>query len=163
TLLLEQEARQGDDTEAEPTRVSVPAAARAVTPARLVVLTAPLSGAEFSLPERGELKLGRAPELDIALDHRSVSREHAKIACDGAHIRILDVGSINGVVVNHEKVSEARLAAGDMIELGDMVLRFVAQGEHYVFDPAQAIALGGGRRARMPQMLAAVGIGLLVV
>jgi hypothetical protein len=126
-----------------------------------VVLTPPLAGAEFSLPERGELRLGRAPELDVALDHRSVSREHAKIACDGGQARIIDLGSVNGVVIKGEKVSEARLVSGDVIELGDVLLRYVGPGEHYMFDPAEVRALTASKheRSRAPQLVA---LGLVV-
>jgi pSer/pThr/pTyr-binding forkhead associated (FHA) protein len=162
-LKLEEQERK-DDPEADPTTVAP--TAKSASPARLVVLTAPLAGAEFSLPEHGELRLGRAPELDVTLDHRSVSREHAKIACDGAQIRIIDCGSVNGVVVNHEKVSEARLAAGDVVELGDVLLRFVGAGEPYMFDPAEARALGASKRDRFrsPQLLAlAIVVGALIV
>lgn len=151
--------------EAEPTHVGP--APRSSPPPRLVVLSAPFAGAEFSLPKTGEVRLGRAPELEIALDHRSVSREHAKIACDGNEVRIIDQGSVNGVVVNREQVSDARLAAGDVIELGDVALRFVGPGEQYVFDPADAVAMGAGAkraRARRQQLAAftLVAAGLLV-
>jgi pSer/pThr/pTyr-binding forkhead associated (FHA) protein len=157
TLLLEPEkAATTDKPEAEPT----PAVARRSTPPpRLVVLNAPSAGAEFTLPERGELTLGRAPELDITLDHRSVSREHAKIACDRADVRITDSGSVNGVVVNREKVSEARLQPGDIIELGDVVVRFVGAGEHYVFDPADARAYGPRSERNKPRWAAAAIVG----
>ena len=118
TLLLQSDAEKAADAAALPGAVTAPPQRQA---ARLVVLTPPLAGAEFALPERGELRIGRAPELDIAIDHRSVSREHAAVACDGAEVRILDRGSVNGVVVNREKISEARLSPGDVVELGDVL------------------------------------------
>lgn len=145
TLLLQAEgAEKAPDLEQEPTQI----AALPKTPARLFVLTPPLEGAEFPLPEQGEVRLGRAPDLDIAIDHRSVSREHAALVCDGGQFRIIDRESVNGVVINREKVREARLAPGDVIELGDVLLRFVDRGEHYVFDPAEARVLVGNKRAR---------------
>jgi pSer/pThr/pTyr-binding forkhead associated (FHA) protein len=156
TLLLETEKpATSDKPEAEPT----PAARRSTPPPRLVVLNAPSAGAEFTLPERGEVTLGRAPELDITLDHRSVSREHAKIICDRADVRIADSGSVNGIVVNREKVSEARLQPGDIVELGDVVVRVVGAGEHYVFDPADARAYGPRSERNKPRWAAAAIIG----
>ncbi len=159
TLLLEAEARQAvDATETEPTRVTpVPR-----TPPRLVVLNAPLAGAEFSLPEHGELRIGRAPDLDIALDHRSVSREHARIVCAPGQVRIIDSGSINGIVVNRQKQSEAQLSPGDVIELGDVLLRFVGPGEQYVFDPGEVRTLLAPRGKGLPKqsLLAAAVISV---
>src|SRR6185295_11912647 len=97
------------------------------------------------------------------LDHRSVSREHAKIICDRADVRIADSGSVNGIVVNREKVSEARLQPGDIIELGDVVVRFVGAGEHYVFDPADARAYGPRSERNKPRWQAAAIIGAALV
>ncbi len=132
--------------ESEPTRVA-PLPRPPTTAARLVVLTAPLAGAEFALPERGELRIGRAEELEVTIDHRSVSREHAKLICDGAKIRVVDRGSSNGVVVNRERVTDAALSAGDVIELGEVLVRFVAPGESFVFDPSEARRLVRARRS----------------
>lgn len=130
-------------------------------PPRLVVLTAPLAGAEYSLPERGELRIGRSPELDIAIEHRSVSREHARIVCEDGVARISDMGSVNGVIVNGKTVKEAVLAPDDRVELGDIVLRYVGAGQSFVFEP------GGLRsalaRRRGPILAAAILVGSAVV
>jgi pSer/pThr/pTyr-binding forkhead associated (FHA) protein len=109
-------------------------------PPRLVVLSPPIAGAEFSLPEVGELRIGRAPDLDIAIEHRSVSREHARVICEAGEARIVDLGSVNGLIVNGEKVAEAKLRGDEKIELGDIHLRFVAAGQPFVFESAVADA-----------------------
>jgi ABC transport system ATP-binding/permease protein len=113
-------------------------------PPRLVVLSPPIAGAEFSLPEAGELRIGRAPDLDITIEHRSVSREHAKVICELGEARIVDLGSVNGLIVNGAKVAEARLRGDEKIELGDIHLRFVAAGQPFVFEPG----ISGASRAR---------------
>lgn len=163
TLLLQAEAAAQPSPVPAAGSQKPPAAPR--PPARVVVLTAPLAGAEFSLPERGESRVGRAPELDIALDHRSVSREHCTLVCDGDEIRVRDHESVNGIIVNRQKVKEARLLSGDVIELGDVVLRFVGAGENYVFDPEEARQLVGARRPRSKAwpMVAAIGAGTLLI
>jgi pSer/pThr/pTyr-binding forkhead associated (FHA) protein len=162
TLQLEEEKPAEVVPEPDPTPVKRRSSA---PPPRLVILTAPVAGAEFSLPERGELRIGRAPELDVTLDHRSVSREHAKIACEPGAVRIIDQGSVNGIVVNRVKVTEARLAPGDIVELGDVLVRFVGPGEHYVFDPAEVRALSAHRRAAVqkPQLIAAGLVGAALI
>jgi pSer/pThr/pTyr-binding forkhead associated (FHA) protein len=147
--------------ETEPTRVQ-PLPRAPASAARLVVLTAPLAGAEFTLPDRGELRLGRAEDLEVTIDHRSVSREHARIVCDGGQVRLVDRGSSNGVVVNGERITDATLAAGDVIELGEVLVRFVGSGETYVFDPAEARRLLRARRGGSKGALAIAG-GIVLV
>jgi pSer/pThr/pTyr-binding forkhead associated (FHA) protein len=159
-------------SETEPTRVaprpSAPASPtppRVVSPSRLVVLTPPLAGAEFSLPERGDLRIGRAEELEITIDHRSVSREHAKLSCENGRFRLIDRGSSNGLLVNGERIVDAELSPGDVLELGEVLVRFVGAGEAYVFDPTEARALLKRRRrgSRGAMMIAAAIVGAAVV
>ena len=170
--------RSEEASETEPTRVAPipkppgsttstpsPAPARVAAPSRLVVLTPPLAGAEFALPERGELRIGRAEELEITIDHRSVSREHARLSCEGGRYRLVDRGSSNGLLVNGERITDAELNAGDVLELGEVLVRFVAPGEAYVFDPEDARALLRKRRrgSRGAMIVAAAIVGAALV
>ena len=47
-------------------------------PARLVMLSAPAPGAEFALTQP-VVRIGRAEDLEVWVNHRSISREHAKV------------------------------------------------------------------------------------
>jgi len=71
------------------------------------------------------LRLGRSPAADVMLEHLSVSRRHAVVATRGEVVVVLDDRSLNGVVVNDERVGEAVLAHGDEIRLGDVAIRFL--------------------------------------
>lgn len=131
-----------DPLEAQPTipvrtlaEVPGPQAATATsTNARLVVLTSELAGHEYSLA-RASVVIGRTEENDIVINHRSISRHHAKIVREGDRYTIVDLQSANGVRVNNEDYERIELNAGDVIELGHVKLRFVGPFEHYVFDP----------------------------
>jgi pSer/pThr/pTyr-binding forkhead associated (FHA) protein len=131
-----------DPLEAQPTipvrtLAEVPggqAAPQAQTSARLVVLTSELAGQEFSLA-RASVVIGRTEENDIVINHRSISRHHAKIVREGDRYTIVDLQSANGVRVNNEDYERIELHAGDVVELGHVKLRFVGPFEHYVFDP----------------------------
>jgi chromosome segregation ATPase len=72
--------------------------------------------------------IGRAPESDLRLSDTSVSRKHAIMAIreDGAFIE--DLHSANGIAVNRRRVRSARLADGDVIEIGRKRFRFSAAG-----------------------------------
>ena len=71
------------------------------------------------------LRVGRSPAADVMLEHLSVSRRHAVVVTRGDVVVVLDDRSLNGVVVNDERVGEAVLAHGDEIRLGDISLRYL--------------------------------------
>ncbi|HSZ82585.1 MAG TPA: FHA domain-containing protein, partial [Polyangia bacterium] len=126
------------------------------TAARLVVLTSELAGQEFSLA-RASVVIGRTDENDVVINHRSISRHHAKIVREGDRYTIVDLQSANGVRVNNEDYERIELHAGDVVELGHVKLRFVGPFEHYVFDPNVR-----HDRRPFPTKIAA-GVGVVVV
>jgi len=141
---------------------------RPTVPARIVMLTPPASGAEFVLPTDAAARLGRSDEVDCPINHRSVSREHAEIRPMGDQFVIEDLGSANGVTINGRSAKKAELRSGDIIELGQVVFRFVAAGEHYFFDPGEAArfrSVSGprsGANTRLAILLGVVTLAALV-
>ena len=85
--------------------------------ALLVVLRGPNTGARFLL-DADEVSAGRHPESDIFLDDVTVSRRHAVFVRHGSGYLVRDVGSLNGTYVNRERCDEARLSAGDEVQVG---------------------------------------------
>src|SRR5918998_500391 len=71
------------------------------------------------------LRLGRSAAADVMLEHLSVSRRHAVVVRRGEDVAILDDRSLNGVLVNGERVREAVLEHGDEVRLGDVALRYL--------------------------------------
>ena len=71
------------------------------------------------------MHLGRSTAADVMLEHLSVSRRHAVVALRGDDVVVLDDRSLNGVVVNGERVREAVLRHGDEIRLGDVAMRYL--------------------------------------
>lgn len=137
-------------------------------PARLVMITPPAPGAEFVLTSE-KVRIGRAEDLDIWVNHRSISREHAEIQKepDGG-LRLIDLGSANGVRVNGNDVQNALLAPGDVVELGQVRFRFVGAGEHYAFDADRtvqmdAVSIDRSSGPSRAPLFAAVGIVLLAI
>jgi len=140
------------------TEQSAERAAETGPPARLVVLTTDLAGFEVRL-DKPSLVIGRTTENDAVLNHRSISRHHAKIVREGDRYTIVDLQSANGVRVNGEDYERIEMNSGDVVELGHVKLRFVAPQEQFVFDgramgiqrriPAPLIAVGGGALAAM--------------
>ena len=85
--------------------------------ALLIVQRGPNTGARFLL-DPNVTNAGRSPKADIFLDDVTVSRKHCQfIADNGGHI-VRDSGSLNGTYVNRERVDQARLSAGDEVQIG---------------------------------------------
>lgn len=86
-------------------------------------------GRRLVLGRRGAV-VGRHPDCEIVLDHRDVSRTHARITATTRGHTIEDLGSTNGTAVNGERVvpgPEGRpLSHGDRIEIGPLIVRYEA-------------------------------------
>ena len=122
---------------------------------RLCILNTDLAGREYALV-RTEIRIGRTEDNDVAVDHRSLSRLHAKVVReDNGEWRILDMESANGVAVNGERYAQVSLRSGDVIELGHVKMKFLAPGESFRFTP------GGGGGSRQKLLVGAGGLALL--
>lgn len=69
----------------------------------------------------GVLTIGRAPDNQLVLDDRRVSRHHARLQARRGMLILTDLESANGSRVNGVAVSEVALGVGDRIELGTTV------------------------------------------
>ncbi len=75
--------------------------------------------------QKTAVRIGRGSDNDIRLMNDSISSHHAEI-----HRRregdfyIVDLAATNGVYVNEDKVHQGELKNGDIIELGEVRLRF---------------------------------------
>ena len=69
--------------------------------------------------ETGWTRIGRSGAADVRLDDPTVSRRHALVVltADG-DLRALDDRSLNGLLVNGERVEWAALSDGDALEVG---------------------------------------------
>jgi uncharacterized membrane protein YdfJ with MMPL/SSD domain len=113
--------------EVEGAAVDAPvAAARGPTVVpELVMKDGPLAGERF--PVDMPLVLGRV-RADITIDDPLVSRRHALVRLVDGTLEIEDLGSLNGIRVNGERVVRSRrLGGGDLVRLGSA--SFEVEGE----------------------------------
>ena len=83
-----------------------------------------LSGKAFPLTRR-TIKIGRGPGCDIRPphDYEQVSREHARLAWDGAAFSFQDLDSANGSFIGDRRVKSGSLRNGDTFRLGDLTFQ----------------------------------------
>ncbi len=131
-------------------------------PPRLVVLSEPAIGAEFTLG-KPTLRIGRDERLDIWINHKSISHEHAEVQVDGGRVTVFDLESVNGMRVNGVGATRAILESGDVLELGEVRFRFVPpQGAHSLEPlPHEEAERPPPSESRKPLFAASV-IGLLL-
>jgi hypothetical protein len=70
------------------------------------------------------VRIGRKPDNDLVMKNDSVSSHHAEILKRGDKFIIADLGASNGVFVMGKRVEKMALENGDIIELGEVRLRF---------------------------------------
>lgn len=88
------------------------------------ILTGPQAGKTFLLKPGGN-SVGRAPDCDIKIDSRGVSKKHAEIFAFEDRVVINDAGSANGVFVNGLRVKTHQCVPGDKVTLHDVVIAIV--------------------------------------
>ncbi|MDN5725224.1 MAG: FHA domain-containing protein [Propionibacteriales bacterium] len=94
---------------------SAPADTEEIERAKLVL---EVNGMRHPLQPPG-FSIGRGSDADIRINDPGISRRHAEVQvhADG-RMRIVDLGSTNGIVVNGERVRQADIAEGARIEIG---------------------------------------------
>ena len=106
-----------------------------------------------------ELVVGRESS-QIKFSHATVSRQHAFLRRLGdQQIMISDLGSLNGVLVNGEKVEEAILNHGDMVELGEIsfTVNYEMTETHLLEEPHSIIRNVGDWIASSPDLRKILG------
>ena len=80
-------------------------------------------------------RIGRGSDNEMTLHDNSVSRRHAEIHRDKGDIfTIFDLDSLNGVFINDNKVHKQILHEGDIIDIGDISLRFTLLSNEYALE-----------------------------
>lgn len=85
-----------------------------------------LTELEVHLLREPLVRIGRAPELDVVLEHPSVSKRHASLRWSGRWC-VVDEGSLNGTSINEQPIGvESEVTDGDVIGVGDVALIFIS-------------------------------------
>lgn len=128
----------GKPSTVPPPTVAAAPRAREQKPHRFVLLTGADGGKEFPL-DKPVMTVGRGEEADIRVNHSSVSRQHCEVhSLENDQFEVFDSGSANGIRVNGQEVKRALLAPSDTLELGDVVLKYLAANQPFTYDASIA-------------------------
>jgi len=83
-----------------------------------------LPGGEMVPLDDEPLAIGRSGDADVVLADPNASRRHAEIRATAEGFEVVDLGSTNGTRVNGRAIGAHRLVDGDLITIGNTVLRF---------------------------------------
>lgn len=110
------------------------------------VVDGPDKGKTFTVdPDAsGPVLVGQASSCAVCLSDRSVSRRHISFDLAGAQLKLTDLGSTNGTLVNDVIAQEATLRGGEIVHLGGTVLRV-----HRGSGPQSAVAPNRNHFGRM--------------
>jgi DNA-binding NtrC family response regulator len=88
----------------------------------------------------GRSYVGQGPLCDLKLTDRAVSRRHLAVELVGDRLRVTDLSSKNGTVVDRIAVTDAFLTGGETIKIGSTTLSVKKDA------PAKDLDLGGAVR-----------------
>ena len=141
------------------------------TPHLEVVHGAGLSANHIALGSAKRITIGRAEDQDVILPDRSASRMHCVLEQHKDGWYAVNAGAANGLLVNAEQVERQALTTGDLLQIGDTVLRFVdPNGTQPIAHSTTAASKNATSASRMPWiigcgvlfLLAVVGSALLI-
>jgi pSer/pThr/pTyr-binding forkhead associated (FHA) protein len=92
----------------------------------IVTLAGATAGNEYAL-EEARMVIGRGPGVLLEFDDSTMSREHAAFEVAEEGMRLRDLGSTNGTLVNGAPILQATLKHGDRIELGDHKFQYLVE------------------------------------
>ncbi|MCK4908684.1 MAG: protein kinase [Planctomycetes bacterium] len=95
----------------------------------LVIEKGPDKGKVLKLVGRDTILIGRETTAQIRLNDIMASRLHFKIDTRSNGHYMVDLGSMNGTLVNGKRVKEKLLKIGDKIQVGETIISFLSDSE----------------------------------
>ena len=137
TLILDptQEPQEQNDDDAhvkvqEGNKPTQPAVPKMHALPRVIIINTEFAGKVFPILDEN-ITVGRIPQTDFSIRHKSVSRRHARIYQQEQHYFVEDLESVNGIIVNGTNQSPQKLMDNDIIELGRVKIRFCQAGNPF--------------------------------
>ncbi|MGJ7483676.1 FHA domain-containing protein [Variovorax sp. LT2P21] len=95
---------------------------------RLIIMSKAGTPRQVNLAE-GRTTIGRTDRNTLVFDSPLVSRAHAAIDVVGVSATVTDLRSSNGTLVNGRKIGVHQLKNREVLEIGDVQLRFLSAAD----------------------------------
>jgi len=128
----------------------------------LIIAGGPDKGRIYELTDGAPIVLGREGD-QVKLNDRKVSREHARLWCEGGQWYAEDLGSRHGTFRNHapiEKNQRAKLKDGDYLQIGNTVMVLGRMTSEHMQQMALMAGQQGIQTPRRRGMLIAGGLSV---
>jgi DNA-binding NtrC family response regulator len=140
-------ARSSDDFEDEVETAIAPKVERPTATAAsyaLVVVAGPDVGKSFLIAAGQPTRalVGTGPACALRLGDRQVSRRHAAFELSGPRLRLSDLGSTNGTFVQGLALLDLYLTGGELVHLGETVIRVDLLSSHERIELPSATRFG---------------------
>ncbi len=127
------------------------------------------AGKSFDVPSGG-VRIGRSSRNDIVLADPLLSRYHCRLFMQDGGLWVTDLGSANQTLLNDAPVTEAPVHTGNLVTIGDTVIRVDSDGRPEGVESATAVDLGFGEstgtrvpgRRRLRPLPIAIGALVLI-
>ena len=73
--------------------------------------------------------IGRRRNCDLRIPLSDISKKHCQLNCDDGALKIRDLGSKNGTLLNGVRITEAVVQAGDWVQIGPIGFVFQINGQ----------------------------------
>ncbi len=110
----------------------------------VVVLDGPEAGRSITLDgsQPCRMLVGQSTACDLALQDRAVSRRHLALDVHDNSLKVSDLGSTNGTLVNGVRVLEALLSGGEVLQVGGTKLKVQLAGPPAFFELDERTSFG---------------------
>jgi len=111
------------------------------------------AGKSFAIPAEG-MRIGRSSKNDIVLDDPLLSRFHCRFFIQDDGLWVTDLGSANQTLLNDAPITEAPVRKGNLVMIGDTVIRVDHDGRPEAEGTAGAnvdLGFGGATVANAPR------------
>jgi MoxR-like ATPase len=98
------------------------------------------NGQKHVVPLRAQIRIGREPDNDVAIDSSTVSRHHALISRQDGGFVVADLGSANKIIHNDVEVLTLPLRDGMRFSIGEVEFKFIESDGSPVSAPRPATA-----------------------
>lgn len=92
------------------------------SPRLVLLINEPAGARTVEIADGQALVVGRAETADLQVSDPSVSRQHARLSRAGLKVRVEDLGSHNGIMMDGQRSEQAVMEVGQHIALGSVTL-----------------------------------------